>query len=174
MDVSTFSVPFSPILLKASPTSQWASLLKLAPNKAGDKPEPVCLLVLLQFQTWAQYLWVSINILRSTFCTLCLKASALAACLPPCRSFFHCLCLLVCLCVWRVLWNSVDKEEPELFSALNEIWQLECAVQYAILIYPPNWKAREEFDAVEGSAVCVADLGQLSCSKMFSVYIVRS
>lgn len=33
------------------------------------------------------------------------------------------------------------------------------------LIYPPNWKAREELDAVEGSAVCFADLGQLSCLK---------
>lgn len=29
------------------------------------------------------------------------------------------------------------------------------------LIYPPNWKAREELNNTEGSAVCLADLGQL-------------
>lgn len=47
-------------------------------------------------------------------------------------------------------------------SALNEIWQLDYAIHD--LIYPPNWKAREELNAREGRAVCFADLGQLSYS----------
>lgn len=53
------------------------------------------------------------------------------------------------------MWSS---QRDGLFSALNEIWQLEYAIDS--IIYPPNWKAREELN--EGSAVCVADLGQLS------------
>lgn len=46
-----------------------------------------------------------------------------------------------------------------------KIWQLEYAIHN--LIYPPNWKAREELNAGEGSAVCFADLGQLSYLKCF-------
>lgn len=148
-----------------------------------EQLESVCLFATLQYQTWAFYLWVSIYILHSTLCTLCIKASAFSACLQPCRGFlfpphlafcFYCLHLLVCpsasfMCVWRVLWNSLDREELlkrwTFLSALNEIWQLEYAVHD--LIYPPNWKAREELNAGEGSAVCFADLGQLSHSKCF-------
>lgn len=67
------------------------------------------------------------------------------------------------MCVRRVSWNSLDREgslRDGLFSALNEIWQLEYAIQK--LIYPPNWKAREELNSREGSAVCFDDLGQIS------------
>lgn len=64
-----------------------------------------------------------------------------------------------------IRWTRRSSQRDELFSALNEIWQLEYAIHD--LIYPPNWKAREELNAGEGSAVCFADLGQLSHLKCF-------
>lgn len=38
---------------------------------------------------------------------------------------------------------------------------------FTIFIYPPNWKAREELNSGEGSAVCFAGLGQLNYLKCF-------
>lgn len=46
-------------------------------------------------------------------------------------------------------WGGSQRDE--LFSALNEIRQLEYAI--SAFGYPPNWKAREEFNAGEDSAV---------------------
>lgn len=138
---------------------------------------------MLQNQTWAYYLWVSIYILLSTLCTLCFKASAFSARLQPCRGFLIpntssllfplspsarlSICIFLCVCGGSsgIRWTSRSSQRDGLFSALNEIWQLEYAIHN--LIYPPNWKAREELNAGEGSAVCFADLGQLSYLKCF-------
>lgn len=156
---------------KPSQTKAWGQ---------GGQLKSVCLLAMLQNQTWAYYSWVSIYILLSTFCTLCFKESAFfSASLQPCRSYlfpphlafcFYCLRLSICIffyvCVESLLeFAGGSSQRDGLFSALNENWQLEYAIHN--LIYPPNWKAREEWNAGEGSAVCFADLGQLSYLKCF-------
>lgn len=76
------------------------------------------------------------------------------------------ICISLCLCGESsgIRWTRRSSQRDGLFSALNEIWQLEYAIHD--LIYPPNWKAREELNAREGSAVCFADLGQLSYSTL--------
>lgn len=64
------------------------------------------------------------------------------------RLFFH------LVCIYRAFWDSLDRggsQRDELFSALNEMRQLECAIH--AFGYPPNWKAREELNAGEASAV---------------------
>lgn len=160
------------------------SFPKTFPNQSrrtAEQLDSVCLLAMLQYQTWAYYLWVSIYILLSTLCTLCFKASAFSALLQPCREFLipttssllfplspsACLSICIFLCVCGessgIRWTRRSSQRDGLFSALNEIWQLEYAIHD--LIYPPNWKAREELNAGEGSAVCFADLGQLSYLK---------
>lgn len=151
--------------------------------RTAERLVSVCLLTTLQDQTWAYYLWVSIYIFLSTLCTLCFKA--FSAPLQPCRGFlipttpsllfplspsarlFICIFLCVCGESSGIRWTRRSSQRDGLFSALNEIWQLEYAIHN--LIYPPNWKAREELIAGEGSAVCFADLGQLTYLKMLSV-----
>lgn len=72
--------------------------------------------------------------------------SSLLFLLSPSASFYvHAGSLLECAGQAEAL-KEMD------FSALNVIWQLEYAIHN--LSYPPNWKAREKLNAVEGSAVC--------------------
>lgn len=139
----------------------------------------VSLLTMLQYQTWAYYLWVLINILLSTLCTLCFCLFPLVYSLvkgfliPTTSSLLFLLflsaslsiCVFLCVCGESsgIRWTRKSSQRDGLFSALNKIWQLEYAIHH--LIYPPNWKAREELNAREGSAVCSADLGQLSYLK---------
>lgn len=93
-------------------------------TKAGQENNLSPFLAMLQYQTWAHYLWVSIYILLSTLCTLRFKASAffclstaLLGFLIPNTSLFSTVSvcssvhLHLFMCVWRVLWNSLDKEE---------------------------------------------------------------
>lgn len=77
------------------------------------------------------------------------------------------ICIFLCVCGESsgIRWTRRSSQTDGLFSALNEIWQLEYAIHD--LIYPPNWKAREELNTREESAVCFADLCQLSYLKCF-------
>lgn len=113
-------VRLSFLCLSISHPPQSCTHQKLSKPKPGGQekqPESVCLLILLQYQTWAYYLWVSIYILLSTSCTLRFEASAFF-CLSTALSggFLILICSSVRLhlffmCVWRVFWNSLDKEE---------------------------------------------------------------
>lgn len=166
-----------PILLKVAPRGVFSKIFPIRSLRTV-KPESVCFLTSLQYQTWAYDLWVSIYILLSTLCTLCLKVSSFPLVLslvgvsyshhnwPSVSTVSVCLsiCTSLCLCGESsgIRWTRRSSQRDGLFSALNEIWQLEYANHD--LIYPPNWKAREELNAREGSAVCFADLGQLSYS----------
>lgn len=126
---SEFPVPFNfpsssklhPLVLfpKASQTKAWGQ---------EKQPESVCLLTLLQYQTWAYYLWVSIYILLSTSCTLRFEASAFF-CSSTALSggfLFSSACLSVCifLCVCGessgICWIRKSSQREGLFSALNE------------------------------------------------------
>lgn len=111
-------------------------------------------------------------IMLCSICLFPLVYSLVGGFLFPTHLAFCFHCLLVCpsasfyVCVESLLeirWTWRISQRDGLFSALNEIWQLEYAIHN--LIYPPNWKAREELNVGEGSAVCFADLGQhLKCS----------
>lgn len=81
------------------------------------------------------------------------------------------------MCVSRVFCNALDKEKlSDRWTFLSTEWNLATGICHSRLIYPPNWKAREEeeWNASEGSAVCFADLGQPSYWKMLSVCVVCS
>lgn len=52
-----------------------------------------------------------------------------------------------------ICWTRKSSQTDGLFLALNENWQLEYAIHH--LIYPPNWKAGEELNTREESAVCL-------------------
>lgn len=147
-----------PNLQKAAPTGV---LSKTFPNlslRTGEQLKSVCFLATLQYQTWACYLWVSIYILLSTLCTLYFKASAFSARPQPCWGFlfpphlvfcFH--CLLACpsasfyVCVESFLefagqgWALKEMDFSQHWMKFGN-WNMP----FTNLIYPPNWKAREE------------------------------
>lgn len=81
----------------------------------------------------------------------------------PCVSTGSSVHLSICvfLCVCGVLWNLLDNEDLRRQMDVSQhwmiIWQLEYAAHY--FTDPPNWKAREGWNAEEGSAVCLAHLG---------------
>lgn len=78
------------------------------------------------------------------------------------------------MCVLRVFCNALDKEKlSNRWTFLSTEWNLATGICHSHLIYPPNWKAREEWNASEGSAVCFADLGQPSYWKMLSLCCVQ-
>lgn len=117
-----------------------------------------------------------------SICLSCLSTALLGFLIPTTSSLLFplspsarlsiCICLCVCGESSGIRWTRRSSQRDGLFSALNEIWQLEYAIHN--FIYPPNWKAREELNAEEGSAVCFADLGQHSHIKRLSVSCVRS
>lgn len=158
------SVTYGCLLSKPCQTKAWGQ---------GEQSASVCLIATLKCQTWAYYSWVSIYILHSTLCTLCFKASASGSLIPTTSSLLFPLSARLSIC------NSFTCVESLLEfagqgGALKEMdfsqhwmkfgnWNMPST----ILMYPPNWKAREELNAGEGSAVCFADLGQLSYWKCF-------
>lgn len=172
--------------LSRRPESCTHVLSKTFPNQSRrtGRTAPVCLLTKLQYQTWAYYLWVSICILLSTLCTLCFKAAAFSRSstalsgflIPTTSSLLFPLSpsasKYVCVCGESsgIRWTRGSSQRRGLFSALNEIWQLEYAIHN--LSYPPNWKAREELNAGEGSAVCFCRPGSTQLLQMLSVCCV--
>ena len=133
---SEFSCAFHfPILPKSG--TYGCPLSKPCQTKAwgqGEQSASVCLIATLKCQTWAYCSWVSIYILHSTLCTLCFKASASGSLIPT-TFCFHCLLVCPSATLLRVCgespgirWTRRSTQRDGLFSALNEIWQLEYAI----------------------------------------------
>lgn len=174
---------FFPNFLRAATTGQLVSFPKLPKPKPKDRRATrVCLLphpttrhgpIIYGSQStsssvhYVHYTLKHLPFLLSTALSgfLIPTTSSLLFPLSPSARLSVCIFLCVCGESSGIRWTRRSSQTDGLFSALNEIWQLEYAIHN--LIYPPNWKAREELNTREGSAVCFADLCQLSYFKCF-------